>query len=176
MEIYLIRHTTPAVPQGLIYGRTDVPLADTFGQEKEAIMNRLPSRFDAVYTSPSARCALLATHISADFKADARLYEVNFGLWEGKTWDTIDQQALEAWMQDYVQACPPEGESMLQMNKRVLQFWQELRHQPHQSTAIVTHGGVIRLMLAAVRNMPLASCFDIQVSYGGVYHLRDPFL
>jgi alpha-ribazole phosphatase len=169
MEIYLIRHTTPAVPKGMIYGRTDVPLADTFSQEKEPILNLLPPELDAVYTSPSTRCTLLATHISTDFKADERLYEVNFGLWEGKTWDSIDQKVLEPWMQDYLHVCPPQGESMMQMNKRVLHFWQEVRQQPDQRVAIVTHGGVIRLILASVKNIPLVSCFDIPVSYGSIF-------
>jgi alpha-ribazole phosphatase len=174
MEVYLIRHTTPAIPRGTIYGRTDVPLADTFRQEKASILKMLPVAWDAVYTSPSSRCTLLAAHISADFKTDERLYEVNFGLWEGKNWNTIDQKVLEPWMQDYLHVCPPQGESMMQMNKRVLHFWQDVRQQPAQRIAIVTHGGVIRLILAAVNNLPLTSVFDIEVSYGGIFHLKIP--
>jgi alpha-ribazole phosphatase len=176
MEVYLIRHTTPAVAKGTIYGRTDVPLADTFYQEKDVMLKRLPAAFDAVYTSPSTRCTLLAAHLAPAFKTDERLYELHFGLWEGKTWDSIDRKVLEPWMQDYVRVCPPQGESMMQMNKRVLDFWQELRQQPHQRIAIVTHGGVIRLILAAVHHFPLTSCFDIAVSYGGIFHLQDPDL
>ena len=173
MEVYLIRHTSPAVPKGMIYGRSDVPLADTFNQEKEVILNKLPAAMDAVYASPSGRCTLLAAHINPDFKTDERLYEVDFGLWEGKTWDAIDPKVLAPWLQDYVHVCPPQGESMMQMQERVLHFWRELCRQPGRRIALVTHGGVIRLILAAVRNMPLTSCFDNQVAYGSVYLLKD---
>lgn len=171
MEIYLIRHTTPQVPKGMIYGRTDVLLADTFCREKEPILKRLPADLDAVYSSPSMRCSLLAAHISTNFKLEERLLEVDFGLWEGKTWDAIDRKVLERWMQDYLHVCPPKGESMLQMNKRVLHFWQEVLQKPHRRVAIVTHAGVIRLILAAVNNIPLVSCFDIEVNYGGIYQV-----
>jgi alpha-ribazole phosphatase len=173
MEVYLIRHTSPAVAKGMIYGRTDVPVAGTFNQEKEVILKMLPAPLDAVYASPSSRCTLLAAHIAPAFKTDERLYEVDFGLWEGKTWDAIDPKVLAPWLQDYVHVCPPQGESMLQMNERVLHFWRELRQQPDQRIALVTHGGVIRLILAAVNNTPLASCFDIQVAYGSVHLLKD---
>ena len=64
MEIYLIRHTTPNVINGLIYGRTDVTLADTFEQEKELIIKQLPQKLDAVFSSPSSRCTRLANAIS----------------------------------------------------------------------------------------------------------------
>jgi alpha-ribazole phosphatase len=102
-----------------------------------------------------------------------RLYEVDFGLWEGKTWDATDPKALAPWLQDYVHVCPPQGESMMQMHERVLHFWRDLHRQPGQRIALVAHGGVIRLILAAVRNMPLTSCFDNQVAYGSVYLLKD---
>jgi alpha-ribazole phosphatase len=174
MEIFLIRHTTPAIPKGMIYGRTDVPLADTFCREKESILKQLPPELDAVYASPSTRCSLLAACISTNYKTDARLYELNFGLWEGKTWDSIDQKVLGPWMQDYLHVCPPEGESMIQMNKRVLHFWQEVLQQPDQRVAIITHAGVIRLILATVKNISLASCFNIEVNYGGIYIIKLP--
>jgi alpha-ribazole phosphatase len=57
-----------------------------------------------------------------------------------------------------------------------MHFWQQLRLQPGQKAAIITHAGVIRLILAAVNNIPLASCFEIEVSYGGIYYIQEPQL
>ena len=176
MEVYLIRYTTPAVAKGMIYGRTDVALADTFEEEKKILFSKLPKELDAVYTSPSTRCTKLASCFLKEYNIDERLYEFNFGRWEGKTWDTVDPQELELWMQDFVNVCSPEGESMLQMQERVMSFWKGLTQQPYQKAAVVTHGGVIRLILASVRSIPLASAFDTPVNYGNIalVHMSYP--
>jgi len=172
LEIYLIRHTTPAIPKGFIYGRTDVPLTDTFSQEIDVIRQKLPPDLGTVYASPSTRCTRLAEQLAINYKTDERLYEVNFGKWEGKTWDTIDLEALSTWMKDYVNISPPEGESMVQMQQRVLGFWQELLLQPSKKIVVITHGGVIRLILAKINNIPLQSAFEIKVGYGDIFLIK----
>ena len=168
MEIYLIRHTTPLLTPGLIYGRSEVLLAETFDQEWEVIKQQLPYGFDIVYSSTALRCTELAKRITPDFRTDNRLTELNFGEWEGKTWDTVDQVQLQLWMDDFVNVTVPGGESMLEMFERVKNFWQELYSISYQKSAIVTHAGVIRLILSLVRQIPLASVFEIKVSYGEV--------
>lgn len=174
MEIYLIRHTTPSLSPGLIYGRFEVPLTGTFSHELEAIKNQLPENFDSVYSSPSTRCTLLAQQITLDFITDERLTELDFGDWEGETWDTVNEVDLQLWMDDFVNVIVPGGESMLQMNTRVLSFWDELLSSSAQNIAIVTHGGVIRLILAHLRNMALADAFEIKIGYGEVAKLSIP--
>ena len=168
MEIYLIRHTTPLLTPGLIYGRSEVLLTETFEQEWEVIKQQLPYGFDIVYSSTALRCTELAKRITPDFRTDNRLTELNFGEWEGKTWDTVDQVQLQLWMDDFVNVTVPGGESMLGMFERVKDFWQELSSISYQKTAVVTHAGVIRLILSLVRQIPLASVFEIKVSYGEV--------
>jgi alpha-ribazole phosphatase len=168
MEIYLIRHTTPSLSPGLIYGWLDVPLTDTFPQESEVIKTRLPQNPDAIYSSPSTRCTLLAQKINPVFTTDPRLRELHFGDWEGETWDTVNESDLQIWMDDFVNAIVPGGESMLQMSVRVLSFWSELIQLDYQKVAVVTHGGVIRLILAHLRNIELTKAFEIKVAYGEV--------
>ena len=172
MEIYLIRHTTPVLSPGLIYGRTEVELMDSFPAEAEAVQSKLPARLDALYSSSSRRCIRLAKQLAPAFRIDDRLCEFNFGDWEGKTWDTVDPDQSKAWMDDFVHICSPNGESMLQMNKRVQSFWMELVNQNYQNAGVITHGGVIRLLVAADQKLPLASAFTITVKYGDVVVLR----
>lgn len=173
MEIYLIRHTTPDVAPGLIYGRTEVDLLDRFPDEVARIRSKLPVRLDVWYSSPSRRCTQLADQLTPAFQVDDRLCEFHFGDWEGKTWDTIDPDESKAWMDDFVNVSSPNGESMIQMNERVTAFWTDLIRQPHQTAGIVTHGGVIRLLLAADQKLPLATVFTIKVDYGDVVRLRS---
>lgn len=168
MEIYLIRHTTPVLTTGLIYGRTEVLLSETFGEELLLIKQNLPEKFNAIYSSPSFRCTELAKQINSNFITDARLTELNFGDWEGKTWDTVDQAELQIWMDDFVHVCVPGGESMMQMHERVSEFWQELLMKSYEKLAVVTHAGVIRLILAIVRKIALDKIFEIKVDYGEV--------
>jgi alpha-ribazole phosphatase len=168
MEIFLIRHTTPAVDKGFIYGRTDVPLADSFDAEKELISAKLPENIDRVFSSPSSRCTLLANKIKDSFNTDERLMELDFGLWEGKTWETIDRSESERWMADFINNRPPEGETLQEMKSRVMDFWNELPLLPYQRIAIITHAGVIRLLLTAVNSAPLQTLFDTPVNYGDV--------
>jgi len=172
MEIYLIRHTTPLIEKGLIYGRTDVSLTPDFPVEKAKVLKQLPETIDRVYTSPSARCLQLAKAISNDCKVEKDLYELNFGDWEGMTWDAVDRDISEVWMNDFVNLSPPNGESMLQMQLRVMKFWDRLVSQSYQSAAIVTHGGVIRIILAHYRSVALKDVFDIKVSFGEVFKLQ----
>ena len=42
MKVLLIRHTSVNMPPGTCYGQTDVPLADTFGQEAVDVRRRPP--------------------------------------------------------------------------------------------------------------------------------------
>lgn len=172
MEIYLIRHTTPLIAKGLIYGRTEVSLNADFPAEKAVVLQQLPSVVDKVYSSPSNRCLLLAEAISPDYTVDTDLYEMNFGDWEGMTWDTVDRNASEVWMNDFVNLSTPNGESMLQMQSRVMEFWERLLGAPHQSAAVVTHGGVIRIIIAHERSIALKDAFSIKVGFGEVFKLQ----
>jgi len=171
MEIYLIRHTTPLIKKGLIYGQTEVPLADSFSEEKERVLKQLPSSIDAVYSSPSSRCTQLAAAISPAYTIDAALYELNFGDWEGQTWDSVGRAASDAWMNDFVSLSPPNGETMLQMEQRIFEFWEGLLQQPFGTVALVTHGGVIRIILAHYRAVLLKDAFSIPVGMAEVFRL-----
>jgi alpha-ribazole phosphatase len=171
MEVYLIRHTTPLVSRGQIYGQSDVLLADSFPEEKDQVLKQLPPFLDAVYSSPSSRCTRLAEVISVAYKSDAALYELNFGDWEGQTWDTVDRAEFDAWMNDFIHLSPPNGETMLQMEHRIFRFWESLLMQPFKNVALVTHAGVIRIILARYRSVLLKDAFSIRVEMAEVFRL-----
>jgi alpha-ribazole phosphatase len=115
MELYLIRHTTPEVGKGICYGQSDVPLAESFAAEWEALRGGLPPGVTGVYTSPLSRCRRLAERIAAHYAVplhdDDRLRELDFGRWEMQPWDAIPAPELAAWMNDYVHVACPGGES-----------------------------------------------------------------
>jgi len=177
MEIYLIRHTTPQIEKGVCYGQSDIPLADSFHSEMNQLINHLPDSFDMVYSSRSSRCTKLAKFIPAKelFKTDSRLLEMDFGDWEMKKWDEINESELNNWMKDFVDVRATNGENFIDLNQRVNKFIDDLKRYNYQKVAIVTHAGVIRCFVARVLEMSLKNAFKIPVDYSSVtkIHLNE---
>ncbi len=170
MEIYLIRHTQVTVAKNSCYGQFDVTLANTFLTEADALKSKLPQNFDKVFSSTATRCKLLAQHLTPNqIEFSKQLLEVNFGDWENKPWNEIDQTELNHWMQDFVNQKPPNGENLVQLFNRVQDYLNNLRKQKHQKVLICTHAGVIRCIWAYLLNIPLVNIFKIPVAYGEIF-------
>ncbi len=170
MEIYLVRHTTVTVEKGLCYGQADIALAPTFLQEAADTAKQIADRQNAAYiSSPSRRCTQLAEFLSRRPPiTDRRLLELNFGQWELKLWETLDQEQLDTWINDIINVKCPGGESYADLYGRVIEFYLETLRKNHRSAVICTHAGVIRCILAYILEMPLQRAFDIRLAYGGV--------
>lgn len=150
MIIHLIRHTAVGVPRGICYGRTDVPLADTFEQEAALVRQRLAGLpIDKAFTSPLTRCRRLAAFCGfPNAVADDRLREVDFGEWEMQSYDTLyaNDPRFSAWCNDYTSARPPGGETLAEVLARFDDFLDErLRPQPCGHVALFCHGGLLSL-------------------------------
>lgn len=172
MEIYLIRHTTPAVAKGICYGQSDLEVdMNLFSSELELIREKLPNAFDAVYSSPLQRCSKLAKEFSSQIEIDPRLMEMNFGEWELQNWKDIPQDELNNWMDDFVQVSPPNGENFIELQKRTVEFLQDLLSKEPTTSAIFTHAGNIRSIISYILEIPLNNAFRIQVNYGSVVKL-----
>lgn len=173
MEIYLIRHTTPLIKEGICYGRSDIQLADTFRKEAEKLQSELPGTIDILYSSPSYRCYQLAKLLRArKKKGDERLLELDFGDWEMKAWNKIDKSILDVWMKHFVSMRVPNGESYMDLHHRVCDFFQELLMKKYRQVAIVTHAGVIRCILAKFLKIPATDIFSINPDYASVNRLH----
>lgn len=171
MRLHLIRHTSLAVPAGICYGQSDVDVSASFYTELAQLKAKLAqAKFDAVYASPLQRCSKLAYGLDvAPVTLDARLQELHFGDWEMQAWDAIPREKFDVWAQDYAHLSPPNGESFSTLYQRAVGFIEEVSsHSQGEEIAVVTHGGVIRAVLAHALNMPLKGLFRIVVDYGSV--------
>lgn len=171
MNLHLIRHTSLNISSGICYGQSDVDVSSTFQIESKALADKLAHiRFDAVYTSPLQRCIKLAKTLSkGQLQIDERLKELYFGDWEMQAWDHISRDVFDAWANDYANLSPPNGESFSQLHIRSKAFIEEVSGHSHgKNVAVVTHGGVIRAMLAEVLNMPLKGLFRIVIDHASV--------
>jgi alpha-ribazole phosphatase len=174
MRLTLIRHTSLQIPSGVCYGQSDIDVAATFIQEATLTKDKLRHlNFDAVYSSPLQRCMKLAHALgSDDIQHDERLKELHFGDWEMRAWDEIPRDVFDHWAQNYAELAPPNGETFQQLQKRGIAFIDEIQQQhPTGHVLVVTHGGMVRAMLAHVLNMQLKGLFRFDIDYGSVTQL-----
>ncbi|MCL3782080.1 alpha-ribazole phosphatase [Prolixibacteraceae bacterium JC049] len=172
--IYLIRHTTPDIPQGVCYGHSDIEVATSFNAEKNRVVEKLtPNSHIEVISSPLIRCKKLAKAIFPfrPIEKDSRLKEMDFGEWEMKKWAAIDQDVLKEWGDNFVADKPHGGESFQDLYDRVSDFWNSLDHSS-KDYAIVTHSGVIRCILAQLLGIPLSKAFVLKIAYAEVIKIE----
>jgi alpha-ribazole phosphatase len=130
-DIYLIRHTTPAVAKGICYGQTDLDVTATFLEEVAVIRQHLPAGMQAVHSSPLQRCSLLARQLFPEHAItwQDELMEVHCGEWEMKSWDDLPKEEIDPWMADFVNIRIPGGESYLDLQQRVNRCWERIREE-----------------------------------------------
>lgn len=177
-RLWLIRHGEPdPAIRGRCYGRLDVSLSAEGRRQIERVSKRLASEpLRAIYTSPRKRTFESAEMIAAahgrGVEVENRLCEIDFGDFEGLTYDDIAERYPEIyrrWMERPWEVEFPNGESFSVMRSRVTGAVAALldRHAG-QSVALVTHGGVIRIVLADALSIPPANIFRIAQRYAAV--------
>ncbi len=171
MDIYLIRHTSLNCEKGMCYGHSDIDVSENFNVELELLKSKLPELDDFVfYSSPLKRCAKLASFLANnDYITDKRLKEHNFGDWELKKWsELVDCKHFQKWKFDFVNNPSPSGESTAEVYKRCEEFFEELIKKDHKKVVVVTHSGVIRMIVAKILGMPLDKAFSLGLDYASV--------
>jgi alpha-ribazole phosphatase len=183
MRITLIRHTTLNIAPHICYGQSDVEVSGSFEMESQALLQKLRGlEFDAVYTSPLRRCHQLAQVLCAsdglqvrseEIRLDERLKELHFGDWEMMPWDAIPREPFDQWASDYANLAPPNGETFTQLHARAKSFVEDVSgHSGNSSLLVVTHGGLIRALIAETLNLPLKRLFRIAIDHGSLTQLE----
>ena len=170
MDIYLIRHTTPAIELVYCYGQSDLDVAKTFPVEAKRVKAQLPDfKKVKVYSSPLIRCKKLAGYLDlGEITFDDRLKEIHFGHWEMMPWKKIDKDSLDTWKKDFVNLKAPGGESFQDMHDRVMDFFNEMLLKEKNDLLVVCHGGVIRAILSNILQIPLMNMFRLNIDFGAV--------
>jgi alpha-ribazole phosphatase/probable phosphoglycerate mutase len=189
-EVWLIRHgETAAEYRGRCYGSSDVELSETGIRQMQAVAAALTdARLSAVYCSPRTRCRtgaqLIAAVHACPVRAVSALRELDFGEFEGRTYDEIASthpDIYKQWMQTPTEVRFPGGEGFAEMRDRVLAVMEQLRRQNTASSfAVVAHGGVNRIVLADALGIPAAKIFRIGQKYAAMnlvqYYEEQPIV
>lgn len=174
MEVWLVRHTSVDVPAGTCYGQADVPLRATFEEEAAAVRKSLEGIvFDEAWCSPLSRCTRLAEACGyGDARRDPRLLELNFGAWEMRRFDAIDDPQLQRWFDDWLHVRPTGGESFADQIGRVGGFLDELRLRPLRRALLFVHGGVQLCAGIHAGLFPSEEAFSYQSPYGSILRIN----
>ena len=194
MKIALLRHgATCEVNEGVLRGRGDDALSAEGWQQLRQAASAAQSqgqaqslRWQRIVSSPLRRCADFAHELAAQWalplSIDERLSELDFGDWEGRHYSELMAEAdsataLQGFWTDPWRHPPPQGERLEMFEQRVLSVWNELsataaaEQSAGDTTLVVTHGGVIRLLLCAMRGLPRTELLKLEVHHASLHLL-----
>lgn len=164
-----------------IQGQLDIALNDTGRWQARRVGQALSGEdLTAIYSSDLGRAHETARAIGEAARipviAHAGLRERHFGMFEGKTFDEIQQTWPEHalnWRKRIPEWAPPEGgESLLQLRERVGHTVHDLasRH-PGEQIAIVAHGGVLDTLYRIATGQAVNSPRTWQLPNGAINRL-----
>jgi broad specificity phosphatase PhoE len=153
---YLIRH---AAHEGLgecLTGRAPGASLGEMGRAQARILGeKLKTEpLARVQASPRERASETATLIAQacglmPIETSTALDEVDFGSWSGKDFNTLARDpAWHRWNERRAVACTPAGESMGEVQMRVVAHMVRLASEmPREGAVLITHAEVIRAAL-----------------------------
>ncbi len=182
-RIDLLRHGETESGQRYC-GSSDYPLTKTGWQqmwlaaENQWFVNQ-SLHWQHIVTSPLTRCAdfaqALGQRYSIPVTCDNRIQEIHFGAWENRSSAELlhsDADALSRFWQNPLDHPPPDGEHLLDFESRVLSAWEDIQQQfCGKRVLLITHGGVIRLLIGHIQQHPLKRILDIDVHHASLQHV-----
>jgi probable phosphoglycerate mutase len=178
--IYLVRHGAHALVNEVLCGRRKGVSLSAEGVNQAAQLGALfaEKSIDLVQSSPRRRARETAGHIA---RATARevdvtddMDELDTGEWTGRSFASLAFDAgWKAWNKSRGSARPPGGESMAELQGRVLRHVEMLKESKASSVVVVTHAEPIRGALLHYRRMSLDRFAEIVVAPASVSILRS---
>ncbi|WP_231421567.1 alpha-ribazole phosphatase family protein [Pseudomonas sp. Leaf59] len=178
LHLDLLRHGETELGGGLRGSLDDALTANGWTQMRAAVVEQGP--WDRVVSSPLQRCARFAEELGARLdlpvSLEKDLQELHFGAWEGQSAAALmqtDAEGLGLFWADPYNFTPPEGEPVSDFSDRVLGAVSRL-HQAYagERVLLISHGGVMRLLLARARGLPREQLLNVEVGHGGLFSLR----
>ncbi|PMM51336.1 histidine phosphatase family protein [Vibrio splendidus] len=165
-NIYLLRHGK-VEGKAALNGFSDVLVKPEMQQRICESLAEQNLSLDCVITSPLKRCSdlasLYAERMSVPLSVAPDFQEMNFGEVDGVAFDDLEDKwaMLDTFWQDPANHQLTGAESLQSFHNRVTQAWSQLLNDPSDNLLLVTHGGVIRMLLA--------HCLDIDWKNPSLY-------
>lgn len=178
--LLFIRHAETDLA-GRFCGHSNPPVNERGLGQIERLLDALRSEpIDAVYSSDLLRSVATADAIGGVFGLPSvkipELREIDFGEWEGLSWAQIesrDQAYARRWSEAYPDLPAPGGEPFRAFESRVLTQVKHLLRAPTVSlAAVVTHAGVMRVVLRSLSRLDEQDAWERTRSYCGFFRYQ----
>lgn len=175
--VFLIRHgVTPWHADRRVLGQRDVPLSPEGVSQAETAARLLAGvKLAELLTSPLQRAIqtaeIIGQTVGIDVARDPRLIDFKLGRWTGMTYDEVAKsEEYQRFLRKPESESIPGGERLDDIRRRAIgAVEQALRDSPTgDAVAIVTHAGVIRVLLTHYMGSPIANYHRIRVSPGSI--------
>ena len=177
LHLDLLRHGETELGGGLRGSLDDALTEKGWAQMRAAVIEQGP--WDRLVSSPLQRCARFADELGAQLglpvQLEKDLQELHFGAWEGQStaalMDTSAEDLGRFWSDPYA-FTPPDGEPVADFSARVLAAVERL-HAAHagERVLLITHGGVMKLLLAQARGLPREQLLNVDVAHASLHSL-----
>ncbi|WP_410750276.1 adenosylcobalamin/alpha-ribazole phosphatase [Citrobacter sp. U14242] len=176
MRLWLVRHgETEANVAGLYSGHAPTSLTErgiAQAQSLSGLLRNVP--FDNVLCSELERARHTTQLILAEREVPVRvmpeLNEMFFGDWEMRHHRDLAREDAEnyaVWCNDWQNATPTNGEGFQAFSQRVERFIAQLADYKNvQNLLVVSHQGVLSVLIARLLSMPAASMWHFRVEQG----------
>lgn len=176
--IYLLRHGAIESPGGgkRYIGQKDVALSDAGLQQARGWADCFAAAgLEEIISSDLTRCLetarMIGTRSGVTPRPMAELREISLGSWEGLCFEAVKTgapQAFEARGERIADHRPPGGESFRDLQQRVWPVFKDAARRVRGKALIVTHAGVIRVLICRLLGMPLDNLFRVRLAHGAL--------
>jgi broad specificity phosphatase PhoE len=169
---FLVRHAAHDSIESVLAGRSSGALLGESGLAQATRLGKRMRReqFDTIHASPRERAHETAAAIAsacgvASVETADALDEIDFGSWSGKSFDVLSRDPnWRQWNGFRSMTRTPGGETMLDVQRRVLAFMEEqTRQHSYSKLVLVSHGDVIKAAVSYFLGLPIDAWprFDI---------------
>lgn len=182
-HIYIVRHgETDYNRKGIIQGRgVDTSINELGRRQAQALYDHyshLP--FERVMTSTLQRThQTVAPFIEQGlpWQQLPEIDEIDWGVHEGKRpspeMHADYKRIITAWSNNELHVSTPDGESAIDMGRRLTTFVEMIRRQPEQLILVCSHGRAMRALMCVLKKQPLSKMSDYGHANTCVYQVQQ---
>ena len=170
-KIFLVRHgETEWNAIGKLQGSSDIKLLPEGIRQAHLLAEHAPFHtVDAIYSSDLSRAVMTAEILADKFNLpvieERGLRETSFGDWEGKFLSDLAKEnpkGFENFFRHPDRVQPPNGETFLQSQARIMNALEEIiADNEDKNIIVVSHGAAIRLIICAALEMRIRKMWSI---------------
>jgi broad specificity phosphatase PhoE len=177
-RLLLVRHAEVEDSYHKIFGGSIDMNISLRGREQAEILAKFlhHKKIDAIYASPMKRVqqtlAPLLKNGAPPQKILHDLREVHFGDWTGLNWEQVCEKFnlhTTEWLDHIERGLAPNGENGPQFRARVEPCLREVvKNHSGETVGIFCHGGVVRMILSILLDLPLPKTNSFEIEYASV--------